>query len=456
MQATQTPVYRTRRQLLARTGAGGTALLMAVAACQLAPARREPLTSKHYRIEHWDYPEGPLDAVETNIRETIARFQQEHPNVTIELTMLNFTDGPAKFETALASGTPPDVYHFGGSSRDVQTGLLVDLTPFYTRQDREDIYPEVLDFVEYQGKYWRWPTYTTIWCMNANRKLVEEAGVDWRAVQRDGWTTDEFVEAMRRATTSQRWGYTWAEQEQWSFMSRNWGLVYRISPQGEWIFRGEPAIQSIQWLIDTFDKFKISPPETPRWSRTEAGALYNRQEAAVLGRGGLGAIANSLQGRTPFEQVLLPWPHHRSAKEVNHGGVYGKTVWRQQNYKGDDHTQIAVKYAKVRSIDEMIFESELIAVLPNRKSGDEAVVKAGRHALLQADGGVHYQFAQRYRKLMTGWWPPKLEPRLVEKTAQIQRDAWNPIFLDIIQGRTSPREGVAELEARARGILAAP
>jgi hypothetical protein len=42
----------------------------------------------------------------------------------------------------------------------------------------------------------------------------------------------------------------------------------------------------------------------------------------------------------------------------------------------------------------------------------------------------------------------------VEKTAAIQRDAWNPIFLDIIQGRTSPREGVAELEARAKGILA--
>jgi hypothetical protein len=338
----------------------------------------------------------------------------------------------------------------------VESGLLVDLTPYYTKQDREDIYPEVLDMVEYRGKYWRWPTYTTVWQMCGNKSLVEDAGVDWRKVQREGWTTDEFVDAMHRATvTGQRWGYTWAEQEQWSFMSRNWGLVYRLNEAGEWLFRGEPAIQSIQWLIDTFDKVKISPPETPAWTRTEAGALYNRQEAAVLGRTSLGAIANSHQGRTPFEQVLLPWPHHRSAREVNHGGVYGKTVWRQQNYKGDDHTQVAVQYARTRSIDEMVFESELIAVLPNRKSGDDAVVKAGRHSLLLVHEGVHYQFAQRYRKLMTGWWPSKLEPRLVEKTAAIQRDAWNPIFLDIIQGRTSPREGVAELEARAKGILAA-
>ncbi|MER3404062.1 MAG: hypothetical protein C4289_01830 [Chloroflexota bacterium] len=262
MPRSHVPTPWRRRDLLAVAGAS---VLASLAACQQVPSRREPLASKQYRIEHWDYPEGPLDAVEANIRETIARFQQEHPNVTIELTMLtSFVDGPAKFEAALASGTPPDVYHFGGSSRDVQTGLLVDLTPFYTRQDREDLYPEVLDFVEYQGKYWRWPTYTTIWSMNANKKLVEEAGIDWRAVQRNGWTTDEFVEAMRRATMAgQRWGYTWAEQEQWSFMSRNWGLVYRISPQGEWLFRGEPAIQSIQWLIDTFDKFKISPPETP-------------------------------------------------------------------------------------------------------------------------------------------------------------------------------------------------
>jgi len=464
-----------RRRVLS-TAAGAVAVVT-LAACGGAPgggeapqgSGRTPLT-----LVHWDFPEGPLEVVEPSIRQTIQQYQQEHPNVTIQLEMLNFDAGPQKFEVALRAGTPPDVYHWAHSPSDVGTGLLLDLSRQVTTQDRNDILPTSLDLMQYHGKFYSWATYTSVWCMTANKQMLEEGGVDWRKIQKQGWTTDEFTQIAKALTVpGKRWGYIWADRvtstgstaEQWSFMSRNFGLPYRLSNDGKWLFDGDAAVDSIQWLLDTYQSTRISPPETPGLKTPDVGDMYTRGEGAIMSRSGVWEIsgrvrtnqdidAGKVQG-LKFDSVLLPWPHHPTQKEVGWVSPFGIRAWRQKDYKGDDQAAAAIAYSRARSIDESTFEPELIGVLPARKSADDQIVKAGKHPLL-ADEGAHYQFAQRYASIGVLWWPKDLTPELAEKTKAIEQQGLGPAYQAIMAGQKSPKQGVADLKQQVQQILARP
>lgn len=43
----------------------------------------------------------------------VKNFEQEHPDLSVELTELSWTDGKAKLQSAFASGTAPDIVHLG-------------------------------------------------------------------------------------------------------------------------------------------------------------------------------------------------------------------------------------------------------------------------------------------------------------------------------------------------------
>jgi multiple sugar transport system substrate-binding protein len=426
-------------------------------------------------LVQWDFCEGPCEVVEPSIKQTIENFRKENPNVTIQLEMLNFDAGPQKFEVALRSGTPPDVYHWAYAPSDFTTGLLVDLTPWVTKEDIDDILPGPLNEMKYKGKFYHWATYVSVWSLQGNKQILEDNKVDWQGIQKKGWTTDEFVEICTKLTKPpKQWGFVWADQytsagnigDNWTYFAKNWGLPHPITDDGKWIFEGEGAVQSMQFLLDTYQKHKISPPETPGLKRPDGGDMFNRGEAVIHGNSGVWALSNrtranadikagKVQGPT-FDAVLLPWPHSPKHPEVGWIAPFGIRAWRQKDYKGDTQTEMAAKYTRMRSIDESNFEPELIGVLPARKSSDETIVKSGKHPLL-ADGGAHYQFAQRYgNQIGSIFWQRTMEPQVANKVKEIQQKAWGPINQAIIAGQKTPEQGVQELNQQAKAILAAP
>jgi ABC-type glycerol-3-phosphate transport system substrate-binding protein len=193
--------------------------------------------------------------------------------------------------------------------------------------------------------------------------------------------------------------------------------------------------------------------------------MYTRGEGAIFSRSGVWEIsgrqrtndqiaAGKVQG-TKFDSVLLPWPHHPKQPEVGWVAPFGIRAWRQKDYKGDAQTEAAAKYSRLRSIDESTFEPELIGVLPARKSADEKIVRAGKHPLL-ADGGAHYEFAQRYGGIGVLWWPKDLTPEISAKVPEIEQKAWGPTYQGVISGQKTAKQGVTELKQMAEQILARP
>lgn len=75
--------------------------------------------------------EAPRDVV---VRDRIERFQQEHPNIKVEMLMINdeksFND---KFATGVATGDMPSIFLTYGGAPDAQyavNGVMLDLTPY--------------------------------------------------------------------------------------------------------------------------------------------------------------------------------------------------------------------------------------------------------------------------------------------------------------------------------------
>lgn len=133
-------------------------------------------------IEIWWHTYGPLDAY---VKELIDRYQQLHPNVTINPTFAAQTDLNQKLTVAMASGTGPDILDQDISffSAYYEKGQLapVDLDVFcgHSQKAIEDAYlPSVLPGVMFDGQIYGLPYQSNSMSFFLSTDAFKEAGLD--------------------------------------------------------------------------------------------------------------------------------------------------------------------------------------------------------------------------------------------------------------------------------------
>ena len=124
-------------------------------------------------------------------------YMAAHPNVTIEITVLENEAFKTKLTTVMQSGDPPDIFQSwggGGFNQQVEAGLLKDITADLEADPawKDSFAPGALGVYSYQGK-----NYGVPWDMGMvgfwyNKDLFEQAGIDAPAAT---WT--EFLEDVQ-------------------------------------------------------------------------------------------------------------------------------------------------------------------------------------------------------------------------------------------------------------------
>jgi raffinose/stachyose/melibiose transport system substrate-binding protein len=124
-------------------------------------------------------------------------YMAAHPNVTIEITVLENEAFKTKLTTVMQSGDPPDIFQsWGGGTfnQQVEAGLLKDITADLDADPawRDSFAPGALGVYSFQGKY-----YGTPWDMGMvgfwyNKALFEQAGI---VAPPETWT--EFLEDVQ-------------------------------------------------------------------------------------------------------------------------------------------------------------------------------------------------------------------------------------------------------------------
>jgi raffinose/stachyose/melibiose transport system substrate-binding protein len=125
-------------------------------------------------------------------------YMAAHPNVTVEITVLENEAFKTKLTTVMQSGDPPDIFQsWGGGTfnQQVEAGLLKDITADLDADPgwRDSFAPGALGVYSYQGK-----NYGVPWDMGMvgfwyNKALFEQAGI---AAPPTTWT--EFLDDVKK------------------------------------------------------------------------------------------------------------------------------------------------------------------------------------------------------------------------------------------------------------------
>jgi len=133
-------------------------------------------------------------------RTAIEAFNKIHPDITVELELVDSNNYVESVQVRIAGGAPPDVIWTAGSFFDqlALAGQLVDLDPFITRSgvDLDLYYPTALEAGVFAGVRYALPyqTHPGVHGLLYNNDLFAQAGL---APPDDDWTYDEFLASAR-------------------------------------------------------------------------------------------------------------------------------------------------------------------------------------------------------------------------------------------------------------------
>jgi multiple sugar transport system substrate-binding protein len=141
---------------------------------------------------------------EARARELVTKFQETHPDITVNL-QITTTDGlPQRVLTALQSGAAPDIIdvQHGWVNGYAENNLVIPLDDVL--QDREDYVPAALDYVTKDGQLWGLPYRIESLAVIYNKGHFFEAGLD---PENPPQTWDELVAAAQALSTDGRSGF---------------------------------------------------------------------------------------------------------------------------------------------------------------------------------------------------------------------------------------------------------
>ena len=120
------------------------------------------------------------------LRESIARFQEEHPDVRINLVDFGADAYPGALQAAISGQDLPDIFHVHNSvplSRLVNLGLVQPLEPFFSQDFIADFDPATWweGSTTVDGEIYAWPDRSfrrASLYLYSNREVMEQAGLN--------------------------------------------------------------------------------------------------------------------------------------------------------------------------------------------------------------------------------------------------------------------------------------
>ncbi|WP_068268377.1 ABC transporter substrate-binding protein [Caviibacter abscessus] len=163
--------------------------------------KADSTASEKVTIKYWSFPNFTSDSEfktpEEYDQALIKAFEEKNPNIKVEYQKIDFTDGPAKIETAIQSKANPDVV-IDAPGRIIdwaKKGYLVS----FDEVDQSKYSKNILSASSYEGKLYLYPLGTAPFLMAFNKVITDKLGVtDLLPLNKEGrnWTVAEFEKLL--------------------------------------------------------------------------------------------------------------------------------------------------------------------------------------------------------------------------------------------------------------------
>ena len=388
--------------------------------------KEKPLT-----IKFWNFPNFTADAEfdkdQYNL-ELIKAFEAAYPNVKVEYQAIEFTDGPAKLETAIQSKTNPDVV-YDAPGRVIDWASKGYLVPLDDIVDKSTILPAAITASSFDGEVYLYPQGVAPFMMGFNKTLLTELNLlDMLPLEKDNrsWTVEEY-EALLTAIKAAKPDISPAilfaksqggDQGPRAFISNLYGSWITNDEVTKYTINDANGVKAMEWAKAAYDKGLLGQ-----------GIALDGGASIEAFRSGLAAstilyspgLYKPDAAAKKFEPVLVPYPNNSGTPELEYL-VAGPCVF--DNEDADRAT------AAKLFVDFMINDSTW---------GMRSLKATGNFSAKNGETGIYDDAELKFAETMSKYYGPYYNT--IPGFAQM-RGAWFPMVQGVLNGDTTPKAGL--------------
>ncbi|MBP1082805.1 ABC transporter substrate-binding protein [Bacillus capparidis] len=266
-----------KKKAFAVTAAAVMAISILLGGCSSSKETSDQSQGDGVQLTFWR--NSGNDAENKVYEELIKSYEKENPTVDVKMTPIPFADYSTKLRTALASGSPPDI--FAVDSPDLgayaEAGALLSIDKYMKEEGEiEDIPESTLSGLSYKDQIYLAPIVQSGIVMFYNKKMFEKAGLETPSEDpKNPWTWDQVLEAAKKINDPKNGVYGIDPAQGFS---EGEGPAYFKSPI-LWQFGGEilnpegtsadgflnspESLKALQFYQDLYQKEKVAAVELP-------------------------------------------------------------------------------------------------------------------------------------------------------------------------------------------------
>lgn len=439
-------------------GFGVLASAMFFASVGCSPKQDAQSNGKQDVVKVWTYP--VYAKYQDELNKTVADFEAKNPNIKVETEVLSWAEGPQKFDIALNSGNPPDLYFHSVDGKFASTGLELPLESYVPQEVLSDYVPKALDNMKVQGKLYGLPLYEFLWTWGANKKMLTDAGIDYKSIQQNGWTWSQFNDVAKKLTKknadgSQQYALTFNgdNEEFLEMLTLNAGLPNIVDQSGKFIWNDDKVKNTFSFIKGMLDNGYI-PKETVAINPQKRYQMFLDGKAAMISKAIPYYDAMIQQNNKDIESgkkkgqkidfVLLPIPHEDNSPAVARGGAEGYLMFKQKQYQGDQHEKDVALVLQALTSKEG--QSANALGLPIVRNSAKPLFE-GKAVISRDNLAAEDVIA---KNLPT---PVDMSVDLAAKVAQFHKEVEHPAFQALLSGSKTPDQILNDFKTKGQQLL---
>ena len=385
--------------------------------------------NKKVEITYWDFPQFTKDKefkkTEDFDAALIKAFEAKNPNIKVNYQKIEFTDGPAKIETAIQSKTAPDVLYdapgrvIAWAAKD----LLVPLDDI----DKSKLNDAAVKASSYKDKLYLYPQGVAPFLMGVNKDLTDKLGVtDLLPLNKQdrSWTVEEyekFLKAVKQKDSSitPALFYTKSQagdQGPRAFVANLYNSWITDDANSKYTINDANGVKGLEWVKKAYDDGLLGQGVALEAKDALEAFKSGRATTTILFSPGIAASHAS-----GFNYKFLPFPNNGGKAKYDYL-VAGPAIFDN----GDADKAAAAK----KFVDFMVNDKDW---------GKRTLLASGNFSAKKGETGLYDSEELKFAEGLTGQYAPYYNT--IPGFAKM-RPLWFNMVQGVLNGKTTPKEGL--------------
>lgn len=385
--------------------------------------------NKKVEITYWDFPQFTKDKefkkTEDFDAALIKAFEAKNPNIKVNYQKIEFTDGPAKIETAIQSKTAPDVIY--DAPGRVIAWAAKDLLVPLDDVDKSKLNEAAVKSSSYKDKLYMYPQGVAPFLMGVNKDLTDKLGVtDLLPLNKQdrSWTVEEyekFLKAVKQKDSSitPALFYTKSQagdQGPRAFVANLYNSWITDDAISKYTINDANGVKGLEWVKKAYDDGLLG--QGVALEAKDALEAFKSGRAATTILFSPGIAASHASG---FNYKFLPFPNNGGKAKYDYL-VAGPAIFDN----GDADKAAAAK----KFVDFMVNDKDW---------GKRTLLASGNFSAKKGETGLYDSEELKFAEGLTGQYAPYYNT--IPGFAKM-RPLWFNMVQGVLNGKTTPKEGL--------------